>query len=197
MRKALIGLWLLLPLVGAAWHYGPGQQRLLLDRISSLLDEAENAIAEEIWDDAVGALEQALALVPDDRPTLARRIRLERAKVQMQCGQLPQAHRDLLALLDELAGDPAVPARLLRETRETLAGARFYMTWLMRLEGLPRQEWESEIEAARELYRLLAEEAVREGRQQAATRHQDDLEAAIRLARMDLQQLQGLPLPNQ
>jgi hypothetical protein len=30
-----------------------------------------------------------------------------------------------------------------------------------------------------------------------ATKHEEDLESAVRLARMDLKDLQGLPLPSQ
>jgi hypothetical protein len=67
----------------------------------------------------------------------------------------------------------------------------------MRLEGAPRQQWEPEIEGSRQLYRLLAEKTLEQGDTQAASQHQKDLEAAIRLARLDLSQLQALPLPSQ
>jgi hypothetical protein len=64
----------------------------------------------------------------------------------------------------------------------------------MRLEGLDRAEWEPEIEAARQNYRLLAEQA---GDTEAKSKHQGDVEAAIRLARMEIEDLQGLPLPSE
>jgi hypothetical protein len=67
----------------------------------------------------------------------------------------------------------------------------------MRLEGMPQDEWEPEIEAARENYKYLAEMAEKQGQADLAQRHREDLEAAIRLARMDLSELQGLPLPSQ
>jgi hypothetical protein len=67
----------------------------------------------------------------------------------------------------------------------------------MRLEGLGRDEWEPEAEAARQTYKLLAEDAARRGDPAAAARHREDLEASVRLARMDLSELQGLPLPSQ
>ena len=43
--------------------------------------------------------------------------------------------------------------------------SRLSITWLMRLEGHSREEWEPEIEAARQTYRLLAERADASGDQ--------------------------------
>ncbi len=63
----------------------------------------------------------------------------------------------------------------------------------MRLEGAPREEWEPRIESARQTFKQLAGDASGAARQEA----QEDLESAIRLARMDLSELQGLPLPSQ
>ena len=48
---------------------------------------------------------------------------------------------------------------LLADARGALANAQYYTTWLMRLEGLPREEWQPEIEASRQNYKLLAERA--------------------------------------
>ena len=53
------------------------------------------------------------------------------------------------------------------------------------------------MESARQAYKLLAEEAEKRGDAAAAKKHREDLEASIRLARMDLSELQGLPLPSQ
>ena len=71
------------------------------------------------------------------------------------------------------------------------------MTWLMRLEGQPRDTWEPEVESARQTYRLLAEQSQKRGDAAAFEKNREDLESAIRLARLDLSALQGLPLPNQ
>jgi hypothetical protein len=85
----------------------------------------------------------------------------------------------------------------LADARASLANAQYYMTWLMRLEGLSRDVWEPEIEAARQTYRLLADQATAGGDDQAAKSQRENLEASIRLARMELSELQGLPLPSQ
>ena len=60
-----------------------------------------------------------------------------------------------------------------------------------------REDWEPEIDSARATYKLLAEQAVERGDTTSARKHQEDLESAIRLARMDLGELTGLPLPSQ
>ena len=88
-----------------------------------------------------------------------RRVRLQRAKVQMLDHQLPEANAALRELADQLEADKSADPRLRDEARSTLANSQYYLTWLMRLEGLGAQEWEPEIESARQTYRLLAEEA--------------------------------------
>jgi hypothetical protein len=71
------------------------------------------------------------------------------------------------------------------------------MTWLMRLEGQAKEEWLPEIESSRQHFTHVFEFA--KGKQDKALqrRSQEDMEASIRLARMDLNELQSLPLPSQ
>ena len=71
----------------------------------------------------------------------------------------------------------------------------YYAAWLMRLEGACADEWTLETEQARQHFRLLAEDAQAHG--EPAAKHQENLEATIRLARMDLSELKGLPLPKE
>jgi tetratricopeptide (TPR) repeat protein len=197
MRFLILIGWLMVPVAVAAYHFGPGQERLRTDEVAELLERAEQHVAKERWTDAVEAYEQALRILPSDRVPEARRIRLERAKAQMFARQLPEANKELQGLVEELNADSGAEARLLADARAALANSQYYLTWLMRLEGLARDVWEPEIEAARQTFRLLAEEASSTGNEKAATQHREDLEAAIRLARMDLAELQGLPLPSQ
>lgn len=200
MRTILLFSWLVLPIAGAAYHYGPGQERLVLDDVASLVAGAETAVADEDWATAVERYDEALKQLPGDRVATARRLRLERAKAQMLDAKLPTARRELEDLVRELertAGDDTADATLLHESRQALANSQFYLTWLMRLEGKQRAEWEPQIEAARQNYRLLAEAAEADGETAAARHHREDLETAIRLARLEIQDLQGLPLPSQ
>jgi hypothetical protein len=196
MRTLVLIGWLMVPLAVAAYHYGPGQDRLRLDDAAAQLAAADRHAADGEWAEAVAAYDDALRMLPAGHTSQAQRIRLERAKAQMLARQLPEAHADLQALADEVERDGADPA-LRAQTRAALASAQYYMTWLMRLEGVARDLWEPEIEAARQNYRLLAEQAEAAGDTAAVARHQHDLESAIRLARLDLGELQGLPLPSQ
>ncbi len=197
MNKALLGVWLVLPLGAWAYHEGPGQDQMTLDSVDRLVAKAYGFTTVEKWGQAVEEYDRALAELPGDRADAARRIRLERDKARMLAAQLPAAHADLQALLDELLEEEVADAPLLDDVRAALASSQYYMTWLMRLEGLPREKWEPEIEAARQTHRLLAERAEQRGDAEAAAKSKEDLESAIRLARMELKDLQGLPLPSQ
>ncbi len=197
MRAVMLSVLLLAPVAAGAYHYGPGQEQMRLDATQDLLAAARQQVAAGEDGEAVELFSAALERLPAERLDEARRVRLERAKAMLQSQQLPEAYDELTLLLPELEEDAAVDAELVNETREALANSKYYLTWLMRLEGEPRTAWEPEIEASRQHYRLLAEEARAANDSAAVERHQADLEAAIRLARMDLSELQALPLPSQ
>jgi len=211
MKKTLLGVWLLVPVGAAAYHMGPGQDHLRLDDAARLIAQAgrhaqraaERAETEGDlaavgdWALAETAYEEALGLLPPERVHDRRAVRLERAKCQMFVSELPEANSELRELVDEMVADELADAELRNEARRTLANSEYYMTWLMRLEGAGREDWEPRIEAARQIFKLLSEEAGASGDESATARDREDLEAAIRLARMDLTELQGLPLPSQ
>lgn len=196
MRTLLLLGWLLLPAGGVAYHFGPGQDALKLDDADTVLVAAAKAIADQDWATADGKLEEALKLLPADQKDAIWRARLERAKAQMFLKKVPQAQDELHGLLADLTDADAAP-ELQRQTREALANTHYYMTWMMRLEGAPREIWEPEIEAARQNYKLLALEAEQAGKRELAAGSRGDLEATVRLARLEVQDLQGLPLPSQ
>jgi hypothetical protein len=197
MRIVVLVGWLMVPVGVAAYHYGPGQEQMLLDDAGHRLAEADRHVAAKEYGEAVEKFDEALRLLPAGRTREARRIRLERAKAQMLARKLPEAHEDLKAVVEEMTADKTADPKLLTEAQSALASSRYYMTWLMRLEGMPRDVWEPEIEAARQTYRMLAEEAENQGDNTLAGQCRHDVESAIRLARMDLSELQGLPLPSQ
>jgi hypothetical protein len=187
----------MVPVVFGAYHYGPGQERLRLDDAARVLAAADRLADAQDWQAAVTKYDEAQAVLPPGREDTARRIRLKRAKVQMFAHQLPEATAALRELADQVQEDKTADPALRDEAREALASAQYYMTWLMRLEGLGADEWEPEIESARQTYRLLAEQSEAAGDQERARRHREDLESAIRLARLDVGELQGLTIPSQ
>lgn len=211
MRTQLLGVWLLLPVAAGAYHLGPGQDLIQLDDAAALLEEAQahTARAEDIarehgdvaatmaWKEAFRAYEEALLALPSDRVDARREVQLERAKCRMMISQLPEANSELRTLVDEMADDPEADPQVLLEARRSFASSEYYMTWLMRLEGRGRADWEPRIESARQTYKLLAEQYEIHGDEAAAETSREDLESAIRLARMELSELQGLPLPSQ
>ncbi len=198
MRTAALVLMLILPAVAVAYHYGPGQALLALDDAAIHVQRAEAAVKAERFAKAIETYDAALARIPADRADLSRQVKLERAKARMSNKELPEAYDELLALKDETDSASApVSAAFATDLRKTIANAQYYMTWLMRLEGEPREQWEPDIEAARQNYKLLADAARAKGNESQAETLEGDLEAAIRLARMDLSELQALALPKQ
>lgn len=197
MRIFLLLVWLLIPIVAVAYHLGPGQERQTLDNVAAILADVKQHAARQQWNEVVEKCDSALAKLPKDRLAESRQLVLERAKARMLAKQLPVAHEELRGLVDDLSADPSADPKLLEEAQASLANARYYLTWLMRLEGKPAEEWEPEIEASRQTWRMLAEQAAADGDEVEAKRYREDLESTIRLARMELTELQGLPLPSQ
>lgn len=211
MRKLLLAALLMVPVGAVAFHLGPGQDMLRLDEASSYMGQADGhaALAAELktdgadleaaseWAKAEAAYADALGLLPQNEVATQRELILERAKCRMMISKLPEANTDLVTLVQEMEADETADELVLRDARRALANSEYYMTWLMRLEGLGRAEWEPRIESARQTLRLLAEAPNAAEDTSVFERDQEDLEATIRLARMELTDLQGLPLPSQ
>jgi hypothetical protein len=188
----------MLPIGAWAFHEGPGQDLMALEDTDAVLVAARQAVDAERWKDAVRQYEKALTTLPKNpdavQQSVVQRVQIELAKARMQASGLGEAREELATLVEQMAGEAGTDPVLLADARQALARAQFYTTWLMRLEGLDREVWEPEIEAARQNWRLLTEQS-KDAAQ--AGQHQQDLEAAIRLARLELEDLQGLPLPSE
>jgi tetratricopeptide (TPR) repeat protein len=195
-KKLLLTLWLLVPILLLAYHYGPGQRGLAREQVAAKIAAAQAAEQAEDWFAAIDAYTEALAALPAEEKEVRAKLQLAKAKARMYAGELPEAMIDMEGLLVDLLKDKA-DAKLVREVRANLGSAQYYAAWLMRLEGATADEWTVEVEQARQNFRLLAEETRKEGDQAATLDHKKNLEASIRLARMDLSELQGLPLPKQ
>lgn len=202
MKRWFLCLWILAAPVAAAYHYVAGPEHLQRETVNAHLNTAAKLSQEELWAPAVQHFQQALEQLPAEAIAEQRQVRLDLALARMKASQLPEAHAELKSLLDEVLAEPNRDAKFEARVREGMASAQFYMTWLMRLEGAPREEWEPEIESARQNFRILTEQALasdKDGSSKdgSADKLQENLESSIRLARMDLSDLQGLPLPCQ
>lgn len=194
-KKILIYCWLLMPVVLLAYHYGPGQARLAQDEAARLITSAEKLVASEDWANAIAAYTDALAKIPATDAESRWKLRLAQSKARIHLGELPEAISDMDGLLTEMEKNNA-PASLQEDVRTELATAEYYAAWLMRLEGAPIDEWTIQTESSRQHFRLLAEEKMKTD-PAGARKHQENLEAVIRLARMDLSDLEAMPLPKQ
>ena len=152
-------------------------------------------LSDKEFAEAVVDFDKAISSLPNGDISIAKKLRLEKAKAQMQCSQLPEAYKNLESMLSEL--NENTEPKIRAEIKSTLANAQYYITWLMRLEGHPREVWEPVIESSRQNYYAAAEFTKSEGNQKTTDELLQNLEASIKLARMDLDELQGLPLPNQ
>ena len=204
MRALFIIAWLFIGLAAAIYHYGPGQKMLEMDQVDSKLAQVDSMLAQartnvslEDYSTAVDQFDAIMNELPAAKRDLSQRLQLEKAKAQMHAAQLPEARDGLESLLTDLRSAAEPDQQLIMETQSALANAQYYRTWLMRLEGLHEDVWKPEIESARQHYTQLNEIAVAAGDADAAAKTAQDLESAVRLARMDLEELQGLPLPNQ
>lgn len=197
MRILLVVGWLFVGLGGAIFHFGPGQKHMEIDEVNLVLNDARQCVADENWTDAVDMFNTVLADLPDDKIAESRSVILEKAKCQMMAAKLPEARETLEGLLDDVRSDENSDKKFKTEVQSALANSQYYMTWLMRLEGMPEEEWKPEIEAARQHYTQLTIDAKELGDEELLSRSSEDLESSVRLARMDLSELQGLPLPSQ
>jgi hypothetical protein len=195
MRKLMMMLWLVVPIGLVAYHYGPGQVRLARDRAARHLATARAAEAREDWQAALAGYRSALDELPASDVDARLTTRLAHAKVRQFVGELPEAMADVEALLDDALRDSHNTA-LQDQIRATAGTMHYYLAWLMRLEGADTDEWTEQTEIARQHFRLLAEDASAVGNASAES-HEKNLEAVIRLARMDLSELKGLPLPKE
>jgi tetratricopeptide (TPR) repeat protein len=195
MRKLLAVLWLLVPVGLIAYHYGPGQDKLARDRAAEQIALARSAEADENYRAAYEAYAKALTDIPEADKEARLLTRLAQAKTRMYIGELPEAMEDAEQILLD-AIDSGAPIKLVDQVRSTAGSMHYYVAWLMRLEGAETAEWTEQTEMARQHFRLLAEESpVRDV--SSTPGHQANLEASVRLARMDLSELKGLPLPKE
>ncbi|MDP7293038.1 MAG: hypothetical protein QGI37_09170 [Verrucomicrobiota bacterium] len=191
-KNLLIFLWALAPVALLAYHFGPGQAGLAREEAKANIQAALDFEAKKQWQQAIDAYNDALAALPDTETAKRQQLQLARANARIYVGELPEAMLSMEHLLDETArGDDS---KLESKIRSSLASAQYYTGWLMRLELAEKEEWKEPLEKARQNFRLLAEQTAKTDAK-ASEDHQKNLEAVVRLARMDLSEVQALPLP--
>ena len=191
-KNLLIFLWALAPVALLAYHFGPGQAGLAREEAKANIQAALDFEAKKQWQQAIDAYNDALAALPDTETAKRQQLQLARANARIYVGELPEAMLAMEHLLNETA--KSSDSELESKVRSSLASAQYYTGWLMRLELAEKKEWKEPLEKARQNFRLLAEQTAKTDAT-ASEDHQKNLEAVVRLARMDLSEVQALPLP--
>ena len=191
-KNLLIFLWALAPVALLAYHFGPGQAGLAREEARASIRAALNFEAGQQWQQAIDAYNDALAALPETETAKRQQLQLARANARIYVGELPEAMLSMEHLLDETA--KGSDSELESKVRSSLANAQYHIGWLMRLELAEKKEWMEPLEKARQNFRLLAEQTDKTDAK-ASEDHQKNLEAVVRLARMDLSEVQALPLP--
>ena len=189
-RKVAVYVLLAAGLLVGACLAGPWAWMFDEDRAAAARADAHAALAADDPVRAQAAIAEALAALQAARGEEAS---LAGDPAALDLGRL-QARAALAS--GDLVGGAAALGELLRlhgedrALRHEAASALFELAWGLRLEGAARDEWLPVAEEARQHFRLLAETAPA-GDDSAAR----NLESTLRLQRMDLSELQGLPLP--
>ncbi|MBI9018321.1 MAG: hypothetical protein JEZ07_13795 [Phycisphaerae bacterium] len=199
MRKILFLVWLLVPVGLIYFHYGPGQKYKAIDRAmhwveiaNDLSDIAQQSGKPEDWQKVIVNYDKALAVLEDKDDRASERLNLARSHAMVYQGELFEAIGQLEQQLIDVA-DKKMEEKFQDEVRDTLARAQFGAAWVMRLEGADTDLWMEQAEKARQNFRLLAEQNLQTD--QLADEHQKNLEATIRMERMDASVIKGIPLP--
>lgn len=187
MRSLLIIVWLCLPVLFIAWHYGPGQELVAHDEALQCIAAAESAEAEADWQAAFEHYEAALAALPADATEERFTLRRLQSEAQIQSGKLIDGTLALEQLLADMKAAGADDSAL-NPVRRDIGKAYYHSAWLMRLEGASKNEWLPEVLQSRQQFRYLSERSEDQ-------LDQENLEAAIKLQEIGLAQLKGMALP--
>ena len=193
-RKWWVLAWLLMPAGIVTYHFGPGQHLLARDIAARHMRDARAAEHTGDWAGAMAAYERAIAALPVQDVQARSEAALAHASARIWKGDLAEALSELEDLTDQSCQD-CISSGLARRIRAETAEAQYYAGWLMRLEGAAADEWTPETEAARQQFRLLAEQALCSNTNLPASLFQTNLEATVRLALMDTSDLKAIPLP--
>ncbi len=160
MRKALLLLWMLFPVLVVAFHFNYGASYMARERAYTRLQEIRQLQHQQQpdWLAILGAYELLCSELPaDEDPRVLRQIELAICEARIEMLDLQRAIEDLSQLLQETAVAYGENASLTRAVREQLGKAHYYATWVLKTNGAPESEWRPYAERARQLFRYLAE----------------------------------------
>ncbi len=179
-------------------------------------EDAAYARAAEAWREVAGRIEAVTTVFGTTDTPESLQLRLAHGRALVRSGEVWSGIESLESLLTQVDGSAANDAtgapsgrgaeELSTRTREELATAYYYGARLLRLNGMPAQEWMVESGKARQHFRLLAEGsrgsgAAADGTGDAASEraeaHQRNLELVLNLEQSSLAELQAKPIPRE
>lgn len=195
MYARIFYLWLALPAVALAVHFGPGRAWLERDDAAGLARDAERLGEAEQWEEAASRYAAALLALPAGPAEERQRLEVALGRALVMSGSIIEGQERLEKTLAELTAAGQDSSPIAQAARYELATSSYYAAWLMRLEGATAEEWKAEAEVARQNFRLLAETAASSASEADPRTFERSLEATIRLEQMDLNELLAKPLP--
>ncbi len=158
-------------------------------------EEKAYADAAKAWKVAADRYGEVHTALGETSPELDRSVRCARARALVRSGEIWTGIGELEGLLEELDTNGQGGTPVARGSREELATAYYYGARLLRLSGMPAQEWQVESGKARQQFRYLAENAREKGAEEASVAYQRNLELVLNLEQSSLVEIQGKPLP--
>ena len=81
-KNLLIFLWALAPVALLAFHFGPGQAGIAREEARASIQAALDFEADEQWQQAIDAYNNALAALPETETTKRQQLQLARANAR-------------------------------------------------------------------------------------------------------------------
>jgi len=160
LKKGLVVVWLLVPVMLLSYHFGPGQAALAWRESSALRDEARAAEQAGNWEQASARYDAALAAVPADDAAarLARdQLRLAQIGAAFQLGNLNDTLTDLRQFVQHVDEKHGPDSGLALDARDLLGRVHYQAMIALRLESAEEQAWMKHWELSRQNFRFLAE----------------------------------------
>ncbi len=212
IKPAIWSAWLMLPLAGLAYHVGAGEPHIQRDDAGELVRAAEAILTRDttvdpatgsvldrkgrqeakakMHADAAGKFAAARAALPDADTTLKLDLRLLETQHRIDAGEWLESQAVLQGLLGEYEASGRNAARI-DDIRNDLGRISYYISFAMRKEGAPEEDWRPESDIARQQFRHLAEVTGGEKLED----YKRDLETVIRFQRLTGDEMQDEDQP--
>ena len=157
MKKALLFLWLMLPMIWAWIHYSYGSEWLLQDRGAEMLNSAVELESNGDFEGASKIYEELDTLLNEsENDQLKASLSLARVKHYLNSSQVVAAAEEAEKLQNKIYdGELNLSHEDQQKVRQSLAHSLYYTAWHMRMEGSAKEYWMKELESARQHFKYL------------------------------------------